>query len=391
MTHPPSRRRGPFARAAAAIGAAFIGAVFITIALPTAPASAHDATTSATADIERSSGAVVVELELEYDLLMKSAWLYAEAYEATDRDEQLEQLSENADAVDEYVTERFALDADGERCRLERVDTGDIRDRDARAFAVLAYTADCPGAALATLSASSALFPDLEGFVHDTETLVSWNVDGVAGSALLTAAAPTTELGSMTPHLGEFFLLGAEHLLLGLDHILFLVALLLGARSLRGVIVTATTFTVAHSVTFLLAGMGVVSVPAEIVEPVIALSIVAAAGAVFFRRDVPARYLMPVVFAFGLLHGLGFASALGIDAAWSWELLGSLLVFNLGIEVVQLAIIAIAFPLLVLLRRTPAADLTTKAVGALVAAVGLFWVVERVVAAVGTVAPVAAG
>ena len=375
MTQHPPRRRGPSTRAAAVVGA-----VLIALVLPAAPASAHDATTSASADIERSSGAVSVELELEYDLLMKSAWLYAEAYEATDRDVQLDQLAEHADAVDDYVTERFAIDADGDRCRLERAGTGDIRDREGRAFAVLRYTAACPGGAETTLAASSALFPDVEGFVHDTETLVSWDVDGVAGSGLLTAAAPTAELGAMAPHLGEFFLFGAEHLLLGLDHILFLVALLLGARSLRGIVVTATTFTVAHSVTFLLAGMGLVSVPAAIVEPIIALSIVAAAIAVFFRRDVPARYRMPVVFAFGLLHGLGFASGLGIDEPWSWELLGSLLAFNLGIEVVQLAIIAVAFPLLVLLRRTSAADAVTKSVGALVAAVGVFWVVERIVA-----------
>lgn len=386
MTHHRVRRRGPFARAAAAIGV-----VLVALSIPAAPASAHDATTSASADIERSSGTVSVELVLEYDLLMKSAWLYAEAYDATDREVQLEQLAEHSDAVDDYVTERFAIDADGERCHLERAGTGDIRDREARAFAVLRYTADCPGAADAQLRASSALFPDLEGFVHDTETLVAWSLDGVGGSAILTAASPTTELGAMTPHVAEFFLLGAEHLLLGLDHLLFLVALLLGARTLRGIIVTATTFTVAHSATFLLAGMGFVGVPAAIVEPVIALSIVAAAIAVFVRREVPARYRMPVVFAFGLLHGLGFASALGIDAQWSWELLGSLLAFNFGIEVVQLAIIAVAFPLLLLLRRTRAAGPATKAAGAAVAVIGLFWAVERIVAAGSSLGTLAAG
>lgn len=79
---------------------------------------------------------------------------------------------------------------------------------------------------------------------------------------------------------------------------------------------------------------------------------------------------MPVVFAFGLLHGLGFASALGIDEQWSWELLWSPLVFNLGIEAVQLGIIAVAFPRLALMRRTAAAEPTTRVAGALVGAVG---------------------
>lgn len=164
---------------------------------------------------------------------------------------------------------------------------------------------------------------------------------------------------------------------------LFLVALLLGARSLRGIVMTATTFTIAHSMTFLLAGVGLVELPAAIVEPAIALSIVAAAVAALSRREVSARLRMPVVFAFGLLHGLGFASALGIDEAWSWGLLWSLLAFNVGIEVVQLVIIAVAFPLLVLLRRTAAGCPTTLAAGIVVGVVGLLWFVERLIASAG--------
>ena len=378
MTVDQPRRRGPFTRVAAAIMVSLAASV-LAVVLPATSAVAHDATTAASAEVERAGGEVAVELELEYDLLMKSAWLYAEAYEATDPDVQREQLTEHADAVDDYVTERFAIDAGAERCTLERAGASDIRDDAGRAFAVLRYSARCADDE-ATLAASSALFPDLEGFVHDTETRITWSVDGAAGSGLLTAATPTIELTPTTPHFGEYFLLGAEHLLLGLDHLLFLLALLLGARSLRGIVVAATTFTVAHSVTFLVAGLGFVSVPAAIVEPVIALSIVAAAVAVFFAREVPSRYRMPVIFAFGLLHGLGFASALGIDEQWSWSLLGSLLAFNVGIEAVQLAIIAVAFPLLVLLRRTAAADPATKIVGALVAAVGLFWFAERIIA-----------
>lgn len=87
-----------------------------------------------------------------------------------------------------------------------------------------------------------------------------------------------------------------------------------------------------------------------------------------------------VVFCFGLVHGLGFAGALGIDQAWSWTLLWSLLVFNVGIEGVQLAIIAIVFPLLTLVRhRAPTAGLwTTGAISAGVAVMGLVWFVQRV-------------
>jgi hypothetical protein len=87
-----------------------------------------------------------------------------------------------------------------------------------------------------------------------------------------------------------------------------------------------------------------------------------------------------VVFVFGLVHGLGFASALGIDEPWSWTLLGSLLIFNVGIEVVQIAIIAIVFPLIVVLRkRLPKVGLwATGALAVSVTAAGLLWFLQRV-------------
>jgi hydrogenase/urease accessory protein HupE len=174
---------------------------------------------------------------------------------------------------------------------------------------------------------------------------------------------------SVVERFWEFFRLGAEHLLTGLDHILFLLALIAGSRRLREIVLAATTFTIAHSVTFVLAALGLVRVPAWFIEPVIALSIAVVAawplwrlwrrgstdpdltGNGHFRLDRPGWTRLGVVFCFGLAHGLGFASALGIDTAWSWTLLWTLLVFNLGVEVVQLSIIAVVFPLLALLRH----------------------------------------
>lgn len=86
-----------------------------------------------------------------------------------------------------------------------------------------------------------------------------------------------------------------------------------------------------------------------------------------------------MVFCFGLVHGLGFAGALGIDSAFSWTLLWSLLVFNVGIEAVQLALIALIFPVLVLLRhRAPTAGLrATGAISAGVFIMGLVWFLRR--------------
>ncbi|MCW2749012.1 MAG: HupE/UreJ family protein, partial [Aeromicrobium sp.] len=99
-----------------------------------------------------------------------------------------------------------------------------------------------------------------------------------------------------------------------------------------------------------------------------------------FSLDRAGWARLAVVFCFGLVHGLGFASALGIDQAWSWTLLWSLLVFNVGIEAVQLALIASVFPLLVLLRRrSPVVGLwTTGTIAAVVTVMGLVWFVERI-------------
>ena len=203
----------------------------------------------------------------------------------------------------------------------------------------------------------SELFPGSEGYVRDTKTIVTYDLDLQSGSASLDAKHPSfSTQQSRLEQYWEFFRLGAEHLYTGIDHILFLLALIAGSRRLREIVLAATTFTLAHSVTFILAALGLVHVPASIVEPVIALSIAVVAGLHLWRLwqrgshavdlepagqgrlglDAAGWTRLAMVFCFGLVHGLGFASALGIDRAFSWTLLSSLFVFNLGIESVQL-------------------------------------------------------
>ncbi|MEU6011330.1 HupE/UreJ family protein [Streptomyces sp. NPDC047453] len=229
---------------------------------------------------------------------------------------------------------------------------------------------------------SSALFPDQETFVHSTETLVTYDLDGTEGSAVLSAGDPTlrTAQRQAAHQVGEFFLLGTEHLLLGLDHVLFLIALLMGARRLRDVVVTATAFTAAHSVTFLLAALGVVDVPGALVEPVIAATIIVVAAANLLGKgeDRFGKWRLPVVFAFGLIHGLGFAGALDIREPGSWGLLLSLLTFNVGIEAAQLVLIAVFFPLLTLARRTPAARWIAVTLTTAIVTISLYWFLDRI-------------
>lgn len=373
---------------------ALAGAVSMLV-IGAAPAGAHGAMTTARVTVSAGEGTdVLAEVEVEYDLLMKSAWLRADAWGATDPAEQLRQLETHQADISTYVSERFQVAYGDVRCTATPTAAPERTERDGRGHAVIHLAYDCEDDPGRTHALFSALFPDSETFVHSTTTLVHYDLDGTAGTTMLKGDDDTHEI---TPAEHDesrqwvsFIVVGGEHLLFGLDHLLFLLVLVLGSRSVRDVVLAASTFTVAHSVTFLLAALGLVSVPAAIVEPVIALSIVVVAVlTVVGRRERRGerwdRSRLPVVFAFGLLHGLGFAGALGLDERASWDLLGALLAFNLGIEIVQLALIAVLFPAVVLLGRLPRGHVVLIGAAALVAVTGTVWFVERLVAGVAPV------
>jgi len=409
----PTRPRGRSASLALALTA--LAAAAAGVLLPATAAGAHGFSSVVYADATTApDGGVRTTLDLEYDLLVASAaekqkdqGLFDQGMDLFQTGEEATAMNDHADTVVAYVTDRFTVSAGGEPCAPSRAGDITVHERDSVPYATLVLDFACAdGGHAAGHELRSGLFPDSEDYVRDTKTIVTYDLDGKDGSAALDAAHPsfsTEQTGG--ERFGEFFLLGAEHLLGGIDHILFLLALIVGSRRLRDVVLAATTFTVAHSITFLLAALGFVTVPAAVVEPVIALSIAVVAAWYLWsvRRRVtmsPAELALDVrptpsgslgldradwlrlgvVFLFGLVHGLGFASALGIDEPWSWTLLWSLLIFNVGIEAVQLGIIAVVFPLLVLLRRrAPRVGLWVGiAVAAVVTAVALFWFVGRV-------------
>lgn len=138
--------------------------------------------------------------------------------------------------------------------------------------------------------------------------------------------------------------LGIEHILLGIDHLLFVLALLLLVRGPWMLVKTITAFTVAHSITLALATLGVIVVPSKPVEAVIALSIVFVCVEIIHARQervgLTYRYPWIVAFAFGLLHGLGFAGALAEISLPPPEIPLALLFFNIGVEIGQLIFVA---------------------------------------------------
>jgi hydrogenase/urease accessory protein HupE len=137
---------------------------------------------------------------------------------------------------------------------------------------------------------------------------------------------------------------GIEHILFGYDHLLFVLALMLIARTWRALLLTVTSFTVAHSITLTLATLGFVHVPGPPVEAAIALSILLLAGEIIRirqgRPSLTAQRPWIVAFAFGLLHGLGFAGALADLSLPVGDIPLALLFFNVGVEIGQLMFIA---------------------------------------------------
>ena len=368
------------------------------------PADAHGFSSVVYVDASAPADDTVrTELELEYDLLVVSVsdfedapQFFEDGMDVFQTGDEASALNTHADAIERYVTERFAVTAGGQLCEPARVGELGVTQREGVPYAMLTIDHTCVPSSVHEIR--SELFPDGEEYVTGTVTVVEYELDGQSGSAALDRADSvfTTEQPPLE-RFGHFFVLGAEHLLFGIDHILFLLALIVGSRRLRDVVLAATSFTVAHSVTFVLAALGVVSAPAAIVEPIIALSIAVVAAWYLWRiwndrrTHTPERIgrfglsrpdwaRLAVVFGFGLMHGLGFAGALGIDEPFSWPLLWSLLVFNVGIEAVQIAIIAATFPLLALLRRRePTVGLVVGGVVAAgVAVLGFVWFVQRV-------------
>ena len=321
------------------------------VAMAAVPAAAHDADDLAYAHGHAAGGADdAVELDLEYDLLMKSAWLRrgVRGDRATTSSSASSRRTPTRSTA--YVTDRFVVAAERRACARRRSRAADSpTSAPGRPYVrCLRSSATAAAANAASTRSPARCSPTRGSFVHSTETIVL-DLDEEEGSAVLLDRR-TRRHDRRAPRcrrFGEFFVLGAEHLLFGLDHVLFLLALLIGARRLRDVVLAATSFTVAHSVTFLLAAMGVVSAARgdrraghRAVDRASA-ALAAAVGACSRREprrpvDVAADVAAAVVFAFGLVHGLGFAGALGIDEPWSWALLWSLLAFNVGIEAVQL-------------------------------------------------------
>ena len=167
----------------------------------------------------------------------------------------------------------------------------------------------------------------------------------------------------------------------GLDHILFVLALFLFAKRRSTLIWQISAFTLAHTITLALGIYGIISLPSNIVEPLIALSIVYVGLENIYRakNNKISHSRMPIIFAFGLLHGLGFASVLADVGLPQSQYALSLISFNIGVELGQLTVIALAFICLLPFRAKNWYQ--TKLVLTLnvaIAIIASYWLIERI-------------
>jgi hydrogenase/urease accessory protein HupE len=226
----------------------------------------------------------------------------------------------------------------------------------------------------------------LENTVSDALFRVEF-ADGRSWDQRLTPAAPSATVPAgktSTGVAGTYFSLGVEHILLGYDHLLFVLGLILITRTTRQLVSAITAFTAAHSITLAAATLGVVRVPSQPVEAVIALSIVFLAAEIVHARegraDIASRAPWIVAFAFGLLHGFGFAGALSEIGMPTGHIPIALLFFNLGVEAGQLLFVAAVMALAAALRlvHLPLPRTASLVPPYLIGSVAMFWVFQRI-------------
>jgi hydrogenase/urease accessory protein HupE len=244
------------------------------------------------------------------------------------------------------------------------------------------WTASCPGG----LKGRSLTIDGLRTSLTDVLVRLA-NADGSTQVARLTPEAPSLAVtASQTTFevAKTYFLLGVEHILLGFDHLLFVLALMLLIRDRWMLLTTITAFTIAHSITLAGAALGYLSLPQKPVEATIALSIAFVASELARSRPGQRRtsetYPWLVAFAFGLLHGFGFAGALKEIGLPQTDVPLALLTFNLGVEAGQLLFVAAVLLAVRAATALCAIPLTPVRMAAsyLIGTMSMLWLVTRI-------------
>ena len=286
-------------------------------------------------------------------------------------------VMEHERAIRDLLGPRLRLLAEGHELQPEWLESEIIEDRQSVRFHLRYPTAAAPG----MISLSALMFP------YDTNHQTFVNVyegDTLTSQLILDRNHTQTEYFAGTRQgtlavIRKFIPAGIHHILIGPDHLLFLVGLLLLGGSIRRLTMVVTSFTIAHSITLSLAALNIFTPPARIIEPAIALSIVYVGADNLLAqggRDVRAW----IAFAFGFIHGFGFANVLREMELPGRALGWSLFSFNFGVEIGQLlVVVTVASAFAALRARSEWARRRLVYAGSiLVIIAGAFWFIQRV-------------
>jgi hypothetical protein len=301
------------------------------------------------------------------------------------------ELKAAEDSLNRYLGAHLSLSAQNRRCDLSFGEV-QVNDRVDGNYAWLPLKARCP----AVVTELSIGYSVLNTIDPSHRGLLNLNAAGIVQSGVLGGEAPQAAFTFLSPSrvraFAEYLRAGIWHILSGFDHLLFLISLLLPAVLLRqhgqwqpvvqmrpaliSVFKVVTAFTVAHSLTLSLAAFDIIRLPSRLTESVIAASIIVAALNNIFPFVTESR--ARIAFAFGLLHGFGFASVLADMGLPKGARLLSLVSFNLGIEVGQLAVVCAVMPVIYGLRSGAFYRRAVMPWGsAAIAALALVWLVQR--------------
>jgi hypothetical protein len=292
-----------------------------------------------------------------------------------------------------YVRSRLALGYGASRCSQEFAPV-EINERVDGNYLWLPFTAAC-GSRVTRLVIDYRLLRDIDPSHRGLLTVTAWGATqtGVVGDA---AEAKVIALDHPSPWraFAEYLQTGVWHIWSGIDHLLFLLSLLLPAVLRRqgkqweavslakpaflNIVKVVTAFTLAHSITLSLAAFDVVRLPSRLTESVIAASIIVAALNNIFPKVTEGRWR--IAFAFGLLHGFGFASVLADMGLPPGARAISLVSFNLGVELGQLAVVLAVMPIAYAVRASAFYRRTVMHWGSsAIAALALVWLVQRAI------------
>lgn len=358
-------------------------AAIVSLSLESQPAWAHGVTIGQS-KISQAGDVVRYELAVSYDELAKrlgeGSLARSLPRDATDGEREAA-LRDRQEELGTYLGSQVGVSLDGVDCE-DTLDQVDVVRHQVDVYAVMSLAYQCPTASPAlsgSYEVNYDLFFDAVSAADRAShpNLAEYELGGAVGNFVFERGEQSLVAGgtSLLSTAGRFVALGFEHILGGIDHILFILAVVLGTKSLTDMVKVATAFTVAHSVTQALAALGWVSVPESIVEPLIALSIAYVAIETMVRGESRHRFF--AIFGFGLIHGLGFAETLSFTDQVSWRLISSLLSFNVGIELGQALIILLAYPLLLVSRRFQWSRVVQLGASALIASSGFLWLYQR--------------